>query len=79
MPLVRTLALLQLGEKQQARDELAVAKQLLDSIKQQQQQQDEEGGNGQREGLEQVLEMYDRVTGHLAKCYYKDNCVDGCC
>lgn len=80
VPVVRTLALLRLGEKQQARDELAAARQMLDSIKQQQQQQEAgEGGGDQQEGLEQVLQMYDRVSGYLAKCCYKDNCVDGCC
>jgi hypothetical protein len=78
VPVVKSLALLQLGDKQRAREELEAARQVLDSIKQQQQQQQQEPAS-KLEGLEQAQQLFDRVSAHLAKCCYKDNCVDGCC
>jgi hypothetical protein len=75
--LVRSLALVQLGEKQRAQQELAAARQMLDSIKQQQQQQ--QAGGQQQEGLQQAQQMYDRVGEHIARCCYQDGRGDGCC
>lgn len=84
VPVVKSLALLKLGDKQRAREELEAARQVLDGIKQQQQQpplqqQQHQEPASQLEGLEQAQQMFDRVSAHLTKCCYKDNCVDGCC
>lgn len=60
IPLVKGLALLQLGDRQQAAQEVADAKQLLGASEQQ------AAAEGQQHvGLQQVQQMYARVSAHL--------------
>lgn len=59
IPLVKGLALMQLGDRQRAAEEVAAAQQLLDSSKQQAAAED--AGSWQR-----VQQMYERVSTHVS-------------
>ncbi len=56
VPLVKGLALMQLGDRQRAAGEVAAARQLLDSSKQQ------TAAAEQGDSLQRVLQMYGRVS-----------------
>jgi hypothetical protein len=59
VPLVKCLALVQLGDKQRAAQELAAAQHMLDGCGQQQAADDQQA-------LQQVQSLCDRVAAHLA-------------